>query len=668
MSMPQNIVKISGTAEINDEGIKKLFKNTEPWEAIFQLAWNGFDANAKNVSIIVTENELSRAESVTVLDDGDGIDVNNIDNNFGRFNDSSKKEDITQHGYHGRGRLSFHRLSDEAIWYTKSENLSKEAFIKINSTNIKSYDGREILNNKEQHSLLSKQAHGTCVELLKLFKNLPDMKKFKELLAVEFGWYLTLNTDRILKLNNSTVSVPAHDAHTKRISINKFSFDLNVIRWHERPSSEKSYIYLVNNTGKIVHKTLSSFNNKVNFYSSIYIQSNWADYFEPDVDPLFADKNGHHIHSSTWAAVQKHIAEFTQDVYNEYLKNLANETIDNFIKDGIFPSYSTKDAAYAEWRLENTKAIVRSVYIADPTVFSALNKKQKKIIVRLLDKLSVSNENDSLFEVLNSVLELDKETLDIFAKQLQKTSLENIISTIEMLQGRQSVINKLRELMNNHYKEVRETPDLQKIIENNTWLFGHQYETLGAEEDTFTKIAKNLRDNIKNINMVEAGDVDDGGTIIGANKQCDLFLARKIPRIDSYGKQYYQCIVIEIKRPSVSLNVKHLRQLDDYAGIIKKHPEFSSEHMHFELILVGRKISSADSEINSRIHGQKVKGEMGLVTDDENMKRYVLNWYTLLDGLELSYGFMLEKLNLKRDSLMSLNKKELVEELQKEHI
>lgn len=666
--MPQNIVKISGTTEINDEGIKKLFKNTEPWEAIFQLAWNGFDANAKNVFITVTENELSRAESVTVLDDGDGIDIANIDNNFGRFNDSSKKEDITQHGYHGRGRLSFHKLSDAAIWYTKSEKLSKEALIKINNANIKSYDGNEILNKKDQHLLLSNQAHGTCVELLSLSKNLPEIVKLRELLAIEFGWYLTLNKDRTLKLNSSAISVPAHDPHKKIIKIDKFSFELNIIRWHEKPSSEKSYIYLLNSAGKIVYKTLSSFNNKGNFYSSIYIKSDWGNDFENSVGSLFDNKDGHHIHSKTWVSVQKQITEFTQKIYNEYLKKLADETIDDFINEGIFPSYSSKDVVYAEWRLENTKTIVRSIYIADPTVFSHLNKKQKKIIVRLLDKLSVSNENDSLFEVLDSILELDAETLDIFAKQLQKTSLENIISTIEMLQGRRSVINKLRELMNNHYKEVLETPDLQKIIENNTWLFGHQYEMLGAEEDTFTKIAKNLRDNIKNIDTIEADDLSDGGTIKGANKQCDLFLARKIPRTDSYGKKYYKCIVIEIKRPSVSLNVKHLRQLDDYAAIIKKYPEFSSEHMHFELILVGRKTSSVDSEINSRINNLKAKGEMGLVSDDENMKRYVLNWYTLLDGLELSYGFMLEKLNFKRDNLMNVSKKELVEDLQEEHV
>jgi hypothetical protein len=77
--------------------------------------------------------------------------------------------------------------------------------------------------------------------------------------------------------------------------------------------------------------------------------------------------------------------------------------------------------------------------------------------------------------VLNSVLDLDKKNLDSFANQLKCTQLENIISTIEILKQRQFAVEQLRELMNEHYKDVLETPDLQKIIEHNTWLFGNRY-------------------------------------------------------------------------------------------------------------------------------------------------------------------------------------------------
>lgn len=218
--------------------------------------------------------------------------------------------------------------------------------------------------------------------------------------------------------------------------------------------------------------------------------------------------------------------------------------------------------------------------------------------------------------------------------------------------------------MNDHYRDVLETPDLQKIIENNTWLFGAGYETLGAEEDTFTKIARDLRDKIPEVTAINDADVDNVADVQGASRQTDLFLARRIPTVDAKGQTVYRCIVIEIKRPGISLNVKHLRQLDDYAGIIQRHAEFGSEKMRFELILVGRRISAADTEIASRMNGQIARGELGLVSDDPRMKRYVFNWYTLLDSFELANNFLLDQLKLKRGLFEASTKQELVAELQ----
>ena len=221
--------------------------------------------------------------------------------------------------------------------------------------------------------------------------------------------------------------------------------------------------------------------------------------------------------------------------------------------------------------------------------------------------------------------------------------------------------------MNEHYREVLETPDLQQIIESNTWLFGPRYETIGAEEDSFTKIARRLREDVMASSTVDKEDVDKEDDVPGAKRQSDLFLARKFPTFDSSGQKVFKCIVVEIKRPAISLNKKHLRQLEDYADIIKRYPEFKSEKMHFELILLGRQISSADTQIPSRLNSLIARGEPGLVADDPRMKLYVLNWYSLLDGFELTNGFMLDNLKLKRDDYSTVPKEKLVAVLQTEH-
>jgi hypothetical protein len=654
---------LSGTAKIGDEGIKKHFRTVEPWQPIFELVWNGFDAKATTVKIDVRENDMHSLESVTFLDDGEGIDLEHMDDNFGKFNDSLKKEDMAQQGAHGRGRLSFYLLSRRAAWWTKFKG--QNAVIEINDDNLIKFEGREIYE-AEQRPQFEGLASGTLVELGAIHTNLPELRQLHEKLSIEFGWFLALNGDRRLLLNDKLVTVPSHEISKKNIEIGKTVFDVKVIRWDEKPTSENSKVYLLDSTGRVRYKQLSSFNKKANFFVSVYVRSAWADNFREEGDDLFTS-GSHSTDSEEWRKLISPVYDFVGQVYDQFLRDFVERELTKYDEDGIFPTYSDLEPHYAKWRAENTREIVRLVYLSDPSVMTTLNKKQRKILVRLLDRLSVSNENDALFQIISEVLDLDDLSLNRLSRQLMHTQLENIISTVELLQRRQLAVDKLRQLMDVHYRDVLETPDLQQIIENNTWLFGNQYETIGAEEDTFTSVAKGLRDAIKGIKVIDSDDVEDERDIEGVNRQTDLFIARKIPSVDSMGKMFYRCIVIEIKRPGVALNYKHLRQLDDYAAIIKKHPAFSSEHLYFELILVGRKISSVDFEIASRLQNHVGKNEMGLVSSDPGMKRYVMNWYTLFDGFALTHGHLLKTLESRRDELAPATKEALVKELQEQH-
>lgn len=656
--------KFSAATNITSQGIRKHFKKVDSWQPIFELAWNGFDAQASSVNIDFTLTDADGLEHVSVLDTGTGIDFRNADNNFGKFNDSSKVGRVSLHGSHGRGRLAFHILCNEARWFTRTEK-GEDAVITVNSANLANYEVNGLPKEK-QHALLAKAPHGTCVELRNFTKNIPAESEMEKLLSIEFGWYLALNKEKKLFLNGSQISVPQHELSEHKVTANAQDFIVKVIQWIDKPSSEKSYTYLMTESGATIHKELSSLNNKPNFFTSVYVISDWANGFEESPDGLLA--NSFDPVCKTWKSLQKELNAITQKVYDEFLKKFVDTQIDKFEKEGIFPDYSMLSMDEANWRSLKVRSTVKTIYLADPSVFNTLQKKQKKILIRLIDRILVSNENDALLDILESTLDLDKEATETLAKQLKSIKLENIVSTIEVIHKRQIAIYKLREIMNRHYLEVLETPDLQKIIENNTWLFGPSYELLGAEEETFTKLSKELRNKVKGIDSIDEDDLDEDerGEVVASQRQPDLFLARRFPALDSYGKSYYRCIIIEIKRPSVSLNVKHLRQLDDYAAIIKKFPEFSSGRIQVELILVGRKISEYDSEINSRLQNHIQKGDMGLVSDDPRMKRYVKDWHTILDDFELRNDYLLKHLKVERATLEieQATKSELIEQLQ----
>lgn len=656
---------ISGMTEINDEGIKKHFNHIKPLEAIFELVWNGLDAGATNILIFVEQNVMESTQKVTIVDNGKGIDYLQIKDNFGKFNDSSKKGDHSQHGRHGKGRLSFYRLCQRATWYTKNKHGC--ASITILSNNIKKYDAKANISFDKLPSDLKLLRSGTSVLLENFTENLPVDIKLRDLLSKEFGWFLTLNTNKTISLNGVIISSPANTVTSETVTIDKYKFLISIIRWHEKPNSEKSNIYLLNSNGAVAYKKQSNFNHKPNFCTSICIKSNWADSFKAEAPDLVIDQK-HTLESNIWKTVFQNASEFTEKLYQDFLKEFIDRELDSYEQGGIFPPYHGVNNQYATWRHGNTRKIVRTLYTADPSLLHSLNKKQKKIVVRLIDRLAVSNENDAFFEIISEVLELNPCSLERLSEQLKKTQLDHIISTIEIIQQRTAIVAKLRQIMDKHYQEVLETPDLQKVIEANTWLFGHQYETMGAEEDSFTKIAKELLSKVKGIGVLDANDFDSSESVKleGARRQTDLFLARKRPQINDMGRKIFKCTIIEIKRPSVALNVKHLRQLDDYAAIISKHPSFTSESIHFDLILVGRKISSEDIEIASRLNGLRGKGQLGLVSDDVKVKRYVLNWYTLLDDLELAQQYLLDKLQLKRDTFEIESKESLLSTLQAE--
>ncbi|MEQ1143311.1 ATP-binding protein [Acinetobacter soli] len=658
----------SGIAQITDDGIKKHFKNMEPYKAIFELVWNGFDARASNVNIRLLKNALGTVESISICDDGDGIDLLNLDNSFQKFNESSKKNDDDLHGSHGRGRLAFHKLANEAVWFTKYKN--QNAKIRISDDTISKYEG-EFIAKENQLGVLNNSKSGTCVVLSSLYPKIqfPSEESLLDSIKKEFSWLLIVNPHRKLFLNGIQVPILENSCFEKDIQIENINFKIKAIRWHEKLSHDKSCNYLLDSNQKIVFKELSKANNKIDFFTSCYASSEWNDTYNKDeleMGSKFEQQQ------KILRKINSEMSSFLKEIYEDYLREYVDAKIESYDEKGYFPSYLGYEQSYALWRKKNTKDAVRSIYLADPKVFANLNTKPLKIIIRMLDKLLVSKENDAIFDVLDDVLDLSDTQINLLAKQLKSTTLENIISTIEILQKRELAVAKLKELMDKHYESILETPDLQKIIETNTWLFGSQYELLGAEEDTFTKIAQKLRKEIKGVNEIGLIDLDSDDhtevVIEGLNRQVDLFLARKQYTFDALGKPIYKCIIVEIKKPSISLNKKHLQQLNDYAEIISKYPGFNSGKLVFELILIGRKISKDDFSIKAQLQSLKDRGELGLVLQTEKIKCYVKDWYTIFDEFNLSNNFLLENLKSKYDDLSDESKISLVNDLQRQKV
>lgn len=652
--------EFSGTTRITDRGIRNHFsKSASPWRPLAELIWNGFDAKAKHVTVNIDTNKLGGVESITVLDDGHGIDVDGSDSSFFNFRDSKKKRSHDVHGEKGIGRLYFHKICNRADWYTKSSGI--DAKLTVHSAALDKVEASTIPSSS-QHALLSNLVSGTCVELTRFSEPFLSHENVVKCLSLEFGWYLAINPNKTIALNGEKILPPDHSSATTSLNIDGQLFEVKLIHWADKPTSGKSYIYYASSKDKVVDYALSSLNQKPGYHTTLAACSAWFDASEVDNDSLNLSFDTL-TQTKIWKSLQKQISDFGQEHYKKFLVSKADEQLEQLEIDGELPSFEGASKGYAEWRLGHLKNILRVILISDPKVFKDSNKKQRKLVIRLLDRLAISNENDAIFEVLESVLDLDDSSMRVFSDQIRTAKLNNIVSTIEKLQHREDAISRISEIMLHHYKDVLETPDLQGVIEANTWLFGSQYETIGAEETTFTKIAQNLRDKVKGIDHVSEDDVEDGATVAGANRQTDLFLVRRSMQHDSINNQpYFKCVIIEIKRPSIALNKNHLRQIDDYAGILAKHPSYQGIQTRYEIILLGRKISAVDYDIGERLEQLADRNDPGLVGAGL-IKKYVKTWQSIVEEFRLSNHYLLNTLQSQRDVLEE-SKAELLTNLQ----
>lgn len=660
----------SGKAEITTEGIKKHFKRwaKEPFQAIIELVANGFDAKAQSVEVQIKRNDMGGLNAITVNDNGTGINIDECQQHFSRFNESAKHGDDDLQGSHGKGRLAFHLLCEEATWYTRCNN--QDAKITIHGTHLRDFNASGIEHN-EQHASLTEFNSGTCVSLQRFDQELPEEKSIIGKLQNAFGWRLALNPKRKLFLNGQEIAVPANKKVTKTITIGDYRFDLCFLRWGSKPGEEKSYNYLINKEGRIAYRELSRFNKKPNFYLSTYVESDWIEFFDKHADSLPFNEVTANPNSPEFKTLKKEIAQHSQAIYEDFLREYIDSQIAFYEQNDYFPQNINLSPSESQWRKENTKQFIKDLYFVEPAIFSSLKAKQAKILIALLDQLLVSNENDTLLEVLGNIIDLDEDKLNILSRQIKNSSLDNVISTIEVLQKREAAVHKLKEIMVSHYKSVLETPDLQTIIERNTWLFGNKYTILGAEEDDFQKVAYQLRSHIKGIDTLDDEDFDqddwtEGLKIEGIRRQPDLFLARRSVAFGNRNQQYFQCTIIEIKKPGIALNEKHLKQIKDYARIVSQHPGFSLDNMRFEFILVGRKISNHDVEIDAALETAEGNNETGLVFKQSNgrIKGYVKTWASIFTEFDLSNHYLLDKLKTKREKLEGKSATDIVQDLQ----
>ena len=636
----------------SDRSIRSQVKTVGVEEAICEYIWNGIDADATEIDISTEVNDINGVDSITILDNGSGIAYDDLNQTFGVFLDSKKDSTCTPitRGKRGRGRFTFCKFCKQATWKTWSAGRVFE--LSIHAGNLNHYD-------PTGHSDINRQDCGTEV----LFKQIDfDSDYFVNTIMPyiekEFSWLILSNPNLKFTINNSLISLTDHYSKAYCEEYNDASFAINSIFWKKKQNSEDSFVYFINSDNTIVHKDFSKLNKK-KFYCSAYVKSPWFDGFTVNPDFLNDDKN-------TESDCFLHVFNLAKNkLRHEYLnlrKSEADRLIDSYERDGIFPEYKGDNKALSEFQREQLISTIKTIYEAEPAVFrGSLNKQQKKIFVKLIDKIVQSNNISALFDVLEGVVSLSEEDMSKLANTLKRSSLENIVRTIEHIKERCDVLTYFKSLIYDHTKFALEVPHIQKCIEQNLWILGEQYHLLTAEEDKFDTALRSLL-KFRGAEHYDKHSIDHPHK----NKEMDIFAAQQGVCVADDGSQYFHNVVIELKRPSIKLRDEELIQIQQYRNIIAGTPEFNDPSSQWDFILIGNEISQSPitaATLQAQIESSKPHGEHGLVQKTPNTRIYVKSWSQILNEFEIRYKKLTEKLKLQEIELVDSSPESLTQSI-----
>lgn len=638
-------------------------------KAISEYIWNGFDANAHIVSIDYEKDEFDNIKSLSITDDGEGINRSKLGETFGCYQDSIKKKSFQWSsqikGKKGKGRYSFTCFAKKAKWtsvYSSSKG-NIEHSVSLTSGDLHHYNDED-----NDTRLVYEQKTGTTVSFydITLAYEALQREDFIDYLKKEFAVFLELNKsfDKRIIINGEVLDYKTIISESEESEVqlanedgSSFTFRLTFIRWEEK-TKENYCIYFLNEEMIEKYEQTTSLNKKdTDFHHSLYVQSSYFNSFIYEEKPNSPKDAFGYVNQTDeiFKKLLKKAKEILIAQQHKFIKDVGGPNlIKRYEEKGIIRHSKNE---YDNILIEDLKETVKQIYGVEPKIFINLHDNQAKTIVGLLELLLQTDKRDNILLIIENIVKLTDEERSSLAGILQKTELSNIIQTIEMLEDRVKVVSALKSAIFNPIYGVDEVHDLQKMIEKSFWLFGEQYNIVTEAEPDFQQALdkyiemlqkeKGISKSFANKEKLEHPD---------KNKEMDIFAFRQNMQND-----IIENIVVELKHPKVKLGEVEVSQVKTYMNVITNAETFNSANMTWKFFLIGNDFDSSNYILNE-LDSQKSWGIKNLIhrVDRDGIKYeiFVYKWSDIFASFEIRHKFLMDKLQLKRDLLTSSNAKD----------
>lgn len=617
--------------------------------AIAEYIWNSFDAKASNVDIHFDTNEIGSISHFVISDNGEGINLSTIASTFGAFLDSQKQQSYQRtsdvRGKKGKGRFSFINFCSKAIWKTRYKT-EDDSIIQYEITiGAGDKDHYETNNNQK----ITSGTTGTDVD----FHYLKDFTSwnfyaptFSEFLAQEFGWFLYLNKEKGYSLTINGVEIDYEyliaESEIIPIVISDYNFEVSYIRWEKNIGDKFYYYYLKSDKFELGKELTSVNNNAINFFHSLFIVSEYFDNFAFEEKPhprLDGIKNQS---DDIYKILKKKLLTLLKEREKKYVKeNAANKLLTDYDRNGILPAF--RDNKYDQERKQDLLNVIKEIYCIQPKIFKGLKKEQSQTCVGFLNLLLDTDERENILSILGSIVAISTEERVQLAQTLRTTSLSRILRTIKMIRNRCDVVAQLRNLVFDLKKFSTEREHIQLAIEDNYWLFGEQFHLVSADE-TFEKALSNylyVLDGERKKQKIDSPE---------RNRRPDIFMCRKHKVTDTsdHSNMLEENVIVELKRPTVTIGKEQFRQIEDYVDLIKGEECFNSQLRTWKFFVVSNKV---DDYVKDQYKAFQDKNKRFLVHIKDQFEIYAMTWDDVFMLFEIKHRFLLDKLDFDKKTI-----------------
>jgi hypothetical protein len=541
----------------------------QPIGALAELIWNSLDGEASTVEVEFERNDLAGGLSkIVVYDDGEGFPrseaaklFGNLGGSWKRLTRRTKNKNRMVHGQEGRGRYKGFALGRSIAWKVCYLDAGKpKAFeISLLKSNLKDVAITEERDAPDQKT-------GVIVAItdinrdFRVFFNEDGLQE----LAETFALYLIHYRDVSIRIagqrldpetaivGQTTLTLPS----IKDDDGTEHTAELHLIEWR---SETKRTLYLCSESGFPLDQVETRF-HVPSFSFSAYLKSSY----------ISALHNEGRLGLAEMMPALRGAVDSAREAIKEHFRERAAQRARNVVEEwksaDIYPFKGEPASPVEKAERQVFDIVAVNVQELTPELATA-TPKARALHLRML-RHAIERGPDDLQMIFKEVLDLPERKQKELAELLQETTLSAIITAAKTVADRLKFISALESIVFDPETKgrLKERTQLHKILAENTWVFGEEYNLWASDKDLKRVLEKHRE--ILDPNII----IDDPVKVIGKKRGIvDLMLSRATRR---HRANDIEQLVVELKAPKVVIGATEITQAKRYAMAVSKDERF----------------------------------------------------------------------------------------------